>query len=259
MTNIQEKLGRIRPSRVNITYDIELNGAIEKKSLPFIIGIISDLSGNKEAIDGDVESKFINLDKENFPDVIKKISPTLNLIIDKYKNTEKREVLLNFNGIDDFLPKKIVSQVDFLKGSLATIKKLNNLYGKLETNKVFLNALQDELNIMTTSQNNDPDMIKNNINNGTANNDNNETIINNEGKNTNNNTNTTNNINNDNKNNLDNKDNINNGNNNNKTNKDNINTNGTSNNTESKDANKKQDEKPHFTSGTNNNTTGARK
>jgi type VI secretion system protein ImpB len=76
----QKKLSRVRPPRVQITYDVEIGDAIETKELPFVLGVMGDYSGNpKTPLPKMKERKFVDIDRDNFDDVLKGISPRLNL------------------------------------------------------------------------------------------------------------------------------------------------------------------------------------
>ena len=76
----QHKLDRVRPPRVQITYDVEIGNAIEMKELPFVVGILADLSGNPaEALPKIKERKFVEIDRDSFSDVMNSIKPRLAL------------------------------------------------------------------------------------------------------------------------------------------------------------------------------------
>ena len=76
----QHVLSRVRPPRVQITYDVEIGGAIEKKELPFIVGILADLSGKPSAPLPKVKDrKFVEIDRDNFNDVLASAKPRLAL------------------------------------------------------------------------------------------------------------------------------------------------------------------------------------
>ena len=84
----QKKLSRVRPPRVQITYDVEVGDAIETKELPFVLGVLADLSGQpKEPLPKLKERKFVQIDRDNFDDVLKGTAPRLALRVDnKLKN-----------------------------------------------------------------------------------------------------------------------------------------------------------------------------
>src|SRR5437763_15457680 len=76
--SLQKKVGRVRPPRVHITYDVETGGAIEKRDLPFVVGVLADLSGMPEKpLPAIARRKFVQIDRDNVNDVMKKIGPRL--------------------------------------------------------------------------------------------------------------------------------------------------------------------------------------
>jgi type VI secretion system protein ImpB len=121
----QKKLSRIRPPRVQITYDVEIGDAIQMKELPFVAGILADLSGKPAAALPKLKDrKFVEIDRDNFNDVLKSIGPTLTI----------KGKALEFKKIDDFRPESIVTQVEDLKQLLDTRQALNDLLAKLDGN-----------------------------------------------------------------------------------------------------------------------------
>jgi len=130
MSSVHDQLGRVRPPRVHIRYDVHNYDAEVGKELPFVVGVLGDYSGN--ASTGKViplaDRKFVNIDRDNFNDVMAKIAPGLNL---RVENTLKGEgelaVNLNFKKMDDFEPGQIVKQVPALQKMLDTRNKLRDL------------------------------------------------------------------------------------------------------------------------------------
>ena len=81
--SLQHKLDRVRSPRVHITYDVETGGAIEMKELPFVVGILADLSGQPEVpLPRLKERKFVEIDRDNFDEVLKGMKPRLALRVD---------------------------------------------------------------------------------------------------------------------------------------------------------------------------------
>src|SRR5437868_9194695 len=79
----QHKLDRVRRPRVQITYDVETRGAMQKTELPFVVGIMADLSGQpKEALKPLKERKFTPIDRDNFNEVMEKAAPRLAMKVD---------------------------------------------------------------------------------------------------------------------------------------------------------------------------------
>ena len=144
----QHKLDRIRPPRVQITYDVETGGAIEMKELPFVMGIMADLSGNPEQPLPnlkDPKRKFVDIDRDNFDDVMKGMAPRLAYKVDnKLTNDDsKMGVELKFNSIDDFGPQQVANQVEPLRKLVEIRKQLSALLAKADGNDKLAEKLQD--------------------------------------------------------------------------------------------------------------------
>ena len=136
--SLQHKLDRVRRPRVQITYDVETGGAMRKVELPFVVGVLADLSGQpKEALRPLKERKFVNIDRDNFNDVLSRAAPRLALKVDNRltgDGTNKLAVELNFRSIEDFDPAKVAEQVPALKKLLEMRQKLMQLLSKMEGN-----------------------------------------------------------------------------------------------------------------------------
>ena len=148
MSNTQHKLDRIRPPRVQITYDVETGGAIEKKELPMVVGILADLSGHREEpLPKLKERKFTQIDRDNFNDVMKSVTPKLKVTVDNKVSKEGGRLAaeLKFQHLDDFHPVNVAKQIDPLKKLLEARQRLVDLVGKLDGN----DALADELRAAT--------------------------------------------------------------------------------------------------------------
>jgi len=147
--SIHNKLKRVRKPRVHITYDVETNGAVAKKELPFVMGVMGDYSGDntkdKKALK---DRKFSQIDRDNFNDIMAKTAPKLNL---KVENTlagdgSEMAVDLNFNHMEDFEPHKIVDQVEPLKKLLQTRDRLRDLLSKADRSEELEDLLENILN-----------------------------------------------------------------------------------------------------------------
>lgn len=141
--SINKKLGRVRPPRVHITYDVYTGGAIEKREIPFVVGVLADLSGNPEKpLPKLRDRRFVQIDRDNFDDVMAKQTPRLAFTVaDKLTNSTKRlGVDLRFNKMADFEPQNVVKQVPQLNEILELRTKLANL-----RNSVFGNDKLEEL------------------------------------------------------------------------------------------------------------------
>ena len=146
--SLQHKLDRVRRPRVQITYDVETNGALEKVELPFVVGVIADLSGQpKDALKPVKERKFVNIDRDNFDEVLEKSSPRLAFRVDNKLTSDNSElaVELNFKKMDDFNPSKIAEQVGPLKELLDMRQRLSQLLTKMEGNDKLEQLLSDVL------------------------------------------------------------------------------------------------------------------
>src|SRR5258708_20524868 len=78
----QKKVGRVRAPRVHITYDVEIGGAIETRELPFVMGVLADLSGKpKDALPRLKDRKFVEIDPDNFTDVLAKSTPRVAIAV----------------------------------------------------------------------------------------------------------------------------------------------------------------------------------
>src|SRR5213076_2380512 len=116
--SLQHKLDRVRRPRVQITYDVETNGAMVKTELPFVVGVMADLSGQpKTALPGLKDRKFISIDRDNINDVLAKAAPRLAMKVQNRLTDEdtKLAVELNFKHMDDFEPARVAQQVGPLK------------------------------------------------------------------------------------------------------------------------------------------------
>ena len=142
----QHKLDRVRPPRVQITYDVEIGGAIEMKELPFVAGILADLSGKpEEPLPKLKERKFIEIDRDNFNDVLAAANPRIALRVDNRLTNDdtKLNVELKFKHMDDFEPVNIINQIAPLKKLFDARQRLNDLLAKLDGNDELDQILQD--------------------------------------------------------------------------------------------------------------------
>jgi type VI secretion system protein ImpB len=143
----QKKLSRIRPPRVQITYDVEIGDAIQMKELPFVVGILSDLSGKPvEALPKVKDRKFVEIDRDNFNDVLASIAPRVAFRVDNKLSDDdsKLSVELQFKNIDDFNPAEVVKQIEPLRKLFEARQRLMDLLAKLDGNDK-LDALLREI------------------------------------------------------------------------------------------------------------------
>ena len=133
----QHKLDRVRRPRVQITYDVETNGAMQKTELPFVVGVMADLSGQrKNPLPVMKERKFVPIDRDNFNEVLAKAEPRLAMKVQNRLTDEdtKLAVELNFKHLDDFEPARVAEQVAPLKELLDMRLRLTQLLSKMEGN-----------------------------------------------------------------------------------------------------------------------------
>jgi type VI secretion system protein ImpB len=158
MANIYDKLQGQRRPRVHIKYEIETDGAQVERELPFVVGVMGDFSGNPtQALRPLKERKFIQIDKENFADVMERVAPELNI---KVKNTLAGDdslmpIQLKFKTMDDFEPGRVAEQVPALKKLMDTRNQLRDLMTKVDRSegleKLLERVLQDESELKTLS------------------------------------------------------------------------------------------------------------
>jgi type VI secretion system protein ImpB len=133
--SIHDKLGRVRPPRVHITYEVETEGAMVLKELPFVVGVLGDFSGNPDKpLVPLKDRKFIQIDRDNLNEVMARMTPGLNLRVENTLKGDGSEmaVQLKFQSMDDFEPARIVEQVEPLRKLLETRNKLRDLLTKVD-------------------------------------------------------------------------------------------------------------------------------
>jgi type VI secretion system protein ImpB len=145
--SLQHKLDRVRPPRVQITYDVETGDAEEQKELPFVVGVMADLSGQPAEPNKPIkERKFVPIDRDNFNDVLESSNSRVafqvpNKLADDDSNIG---VELNFKNMEDFEPTQVAKQVPSLNKMLEMRGRLNQLLSKMEGNDE-LTALLSEV------------------------------------------------------------------------------------------------------------------
>jgi type VI secretion system protein ImpB len=146
----QHKLDRVRSPRVQITYDVEVGGALEQKELPFVMGVMGDYSGNPaDPLPKLKDRKFVNIDRDNFNDVLKGCKPRLTYRVDNTMTDEggQMPVELTFRNMADFEPAQVASQIEPLRklmeirGKLSDLK--NKMYGNDKLGELLNDILQD--------------------------------------------------------------------------------------------------------------------
>jgi type VI secretion system protein ImpB len=133
--SIHDKLGRVRPPRVHITYKVETEGAMVEKELPFVVGVLGDFSGNPTTpLKPLKDRKFIQIDRDNINEVMARMTPGLNLRVENTLKGDGSEmaVQLNFQSMEDFEPARVVEQIEPLRKLLETRNKLRDLLTKVD-------------------------------------------------------------------------------------------------------------------------------
>lgn len=146
--NTQHKLDRVRPPRVQITYDVEIGDAIQKKELPLVAGILADLSGKRDPdkpLPALKKRKFVEIDRDNFNGVMKSIAPRLAFSVPNKLSDEDVQVgvALNFSSLDDFNPVAVLKQVEPLRKLFEARQRLSDLATKLDGNDELDRLLRD--------------------------------------------------------------------------------------------------------------------
>ena len=142
----QHVLDRVRPPRVQITYDVEIGNAILMKELPYVIGIMADLSGMPEENLPPIKlRKFVELDRDNFPEYMRSVNARLALQVKSVLNdgSENLNAELFFKSMSDFGPVSIAKQVPKLNKIYSSRVKLSDLVAKLEGNDVLQQQIMD--------------------------------------------------------------------------------------------------------------------
>jgi type VI secretion system protein ImpB len=142
----QHKLDRVRSPRVHITYDVEIGDAIEMKELPFVMGVLADLSGKPDTpLPRLRDRKFVEIDRDNFHDVLKGMKPRLAFRVDNKLTDDdtKLGVELRFQNIDDFSPDRVAEQVEPLRKLIEVRQQLKGLLAKTDGNDRLAERLQE--------------------------------------------------------------------------------------------------------------------
>lgn len=148
--SVQNRLGKVRPPRVHLTYDVQVGDAIEKKELPFVVGVLGEFSGQPDAdkpLPKLKDRKFVNVDLDNFDDVMAGMSPKSTFRVQNKLSANGGEfgVNLEFKSLDDFRPESVVEQVEPLRKLVEARTRLSDLRNKLAGNEKLDDLLSDIL------------------------------------------------------------------------------------------------------------------
>ena len=146
----QHKIDRVRPPRVQITYDVEIGDAIELKELPFVMGVLGDFTGQPvEPLPRLRDRKFVEVNPDNFDQVLEGMKPHLAFSVENKLSEDsdagQLKVDLKFSSLDDFNPENVAKQVKPLKELLDLRTRLSDLRGTLQTNEKLEEALMDAI------------------------------------------------------------------------------------------------------------------
>lgn len=144
--SLQKWVGRNRPPRVQITYDVEIGEAVEKKELPLVVGLMADLSGQPlKALPKLKDRRFVEIDGANFDEIMANVAPRLDLSVpDTLKGEGNLKVELKFTAFEHFHPEAVVKQVPRLARLLEARQQLRDLLAKLDGNDE-LDAMLDQI------------------------------------------------------------------------------------------------------------------
>jgi type VI secretion system protein ImpB len=146
--SIHDKLARVRKPRVHITYQVETEGAQIERELPFVVGVMGDFAGDPtEPLKPLSERKFVQIDRDNFNDVMARVAPGLNIKVDNTLAGDGSQMAVNlkFKSLEDFEPAKVAEQVPALKALLETRAKLRDLMSKVDRSEELEGLLEQVL------------------------------------------------------------------------------------------------------------------
>ena len=147
--SVQKRLQKVRPPRVQLTYDVEIGDAIKAKELPFVVGVLGDFAAQSKEPQGKVrDRKFVNVDMDNFDDVMEGMAPRAAYRVKNRLTPEGGElgIDIEFKKFDDFRPEAVVQQVEPLRKLQEARSKLADLRNKLAGNEKLEDLLNDVLN-----------------------------------------------------------------------------------------------------------------
>lgn len=146
--SVQKKLQRIRPPRVQLTYDVEVGDGKEVKELPFVVGVLGDFSAASELEKTKLkDKKFINVDLDNIDEVMESLAPRAAFDVENTLTEEggRMSVDLTFTSMEDFRPESVVQQVDPLRKLVEARERLTDLRNKISNNERLEDLLEEIL------------------------------------------------------------------------------------------------------------------
>ncbi len=148
MSSVHGKLSRVRKPRVHITYEVEIGDAMEKRELPFVMGVLGDFSGAPTSkLKPLRDRKFVQIDRDNINDVLRQMTPGLNMRVENTLAGDGSElgVQLKFESMEDFEPARVANQVEPLKKLVETRNQLRDLLTKVDVSSDLEATLEDVL------------------------------------------------------------------------------------------------------------------
>lgn len=146
--SVQQRLQRIRPPRVHLTYDVEAGDGKEAKELPFVVGVMGDFAAASLVEQAKLkDKKFVNVDLENIDEVMSAMAPRAAFTVDNHLTDDggRIPVDLTFSSMDDFRPESVVQNIEPLRQLVEARARLTDLRNKISTSEKLEDMLDDVL------------------------------------------------------------------------------------------------------------------
>ena len=149
--SVHAKLERVRSPRVHVTYNVEIGDAIELKEIPFVMGVMADLSGQPaDPLAKIKDRRFVEITPDNFDSVMESMKPRVAFSVENRLSDESGAgnlgVDLTFKSMEDFEPEQVARKIAPLRELLELRTKLSDLVGTLQGNEKLDRLLQDVIN-----------------------------------------------------------------------------------------------------------------
>ncbi len=148
MASVHDKLNRVRKPRVHITYDVETEGAMVQKELPFVVGVLGDFSGDPtEELKPLGDRKFVQIDRDNFDQIMARMTPGVKMKVDNTlaDDGSQMSVELAFKSMEDFEPAAVVARVEPLRKLMDARNQLRDLLSKADRSENLESLLEQIL------------------------------------------------------------------------------------------------------------------